>query len=698
MTILDEDGQIIQDDFQTQLIIQSEFLNASIVGESVYQVSSGVAIPSISVIGDPGSMMILRISDLNNPQMHRMSSGQFYHRSKLNHLQKMSSKFYIGGGIQSCDEGYNGPICQQCIGWDGQKEKYYAKVGQDVCEVCGNLIEESFIMIAIMFSLVLYFIVLLQMLMRNPSRKKDHSVLFRILTNYFQEILMARDLNLDWPQILKDFFQNFTAISSTNQSFIKVNCLFQSTESLESLSKYVFGMLFFSILPIVVFCSSFLIYKLLNLTCFKGRFQDNLRNTLITTMVFIFLVYPTISSYTFGMFSCITIEGVSYLTKDFDIECWSSDHYFYIYYFTLPVIIIWVIGYPLFIIIALNRNKKRLNDVNVIKQYGLYYIGFKDNTFYWQIGVINIRRIIYIAITVSLSKFQKQLYAIICVIVIYIYMQLVRSLKPYESEYLNQMDSFASLATSSTIIFGLFFLDKKNTQNQNVVMTLFSFIVVINCTFFIYWLSKMAPIVIRIIRGKIEAIHKLRTSYMLKRSSTQLLNKQISPQSKISSQSNGIQKLQNLGKNSNKQLGCFAEDVTPGSKIGLNFEKIILSGVDTQSNFNLSPMRNKINKQISSDNEKSDFDQFFDLQQENKFIRPIIISNDRLMNRDLSVYQIQSKKENNQQQVETGFQENVSQADQQMNKLNKIFREDQGYFAIGHSIKKSKHSSKDTNA
>lgn len=143
-------------------------------------------------------------------------------------------------------------------------------------------------------------------------------------------------------------------------------------------------MMFFSILPIIVFIISLIVFKLLKISCCKNRFNDKiLTNTFITTMVFIFLIYPTISSYTFGIFNCISIEGTSYLEKDFDIECWSDDHYYYIFYFTLPVILIWVIGYPLFIIIILSKNKKRLNEISMIKLFGLYYIGFKDNSYFW---------------------------------------------------------------------------------------------------------------------------------------------------------------------------------------------------------------------------------------------------------------------------------------------------------------------------
>ena len=51
---------------------------------------------------------------------------------------------------------------------------------------------------------------------------------------------------------------------------------------------------------------------------------------------------------------------------------------------------------PLIIIIKLIQKRKNLNDVKNLKVYGLFYVGLNDNAFYWEIVVINIRKIIFI--------------------------------------------------------------------------------------------------------------------------------------------------------------------------------------------------------------------------------------------------------------------------------------------------------------
>jgi len=38
----------------------------------------------------------------------------------------------------------------------------------------------------------------------------------------------------------------------------------------------------------------------------------------------LYLVYPTITSYTLGMLNCININGTYYLRRDFSIQCWTK--------------------------------------------------------------------------------------------------------------------------------------------------------------------------------------------------------------------------------------------------------------------------------------------------------------------------------------------------------------------------------------
>eukprot|EP00347_Sterkiella_histriomuscorum_P002150 403369279 len=64
--ILDRDDQVVEDDSDTQITIQSKFFNASVVGEQIFTVQNGIGIPYISVLGAPGSEITLIVQSLTD--------------------------------------------------------------------------------------------------------------------------------------------------------------------------------------------------------------------------------------------------------------------------------------------------------------------------------------------------------------------------------------------------------------------------------------------------------------------------------------------------------------------------------------------------------------------------------------------------------------------------------------------------------
>jgi hypothetical protein len=68
----------------------------------------------------------------------------------------------------------------------------------------------------------------------------------------------------------------------------------------------------------------------------------------------------------------------------------------------LPIAIIWILGFPLVVFIILKKNQSKINDENMIIKYGTFYIGLKENAYYWEIIIINLRKVILSVIIVSL--------------------------------------------------------------------------------------------------------------------------------------------------------------------------------------------------------------------------------------------------------------------------------------------------------
>ncbi len=91
-------------------------------------------------------------------------------------------------------------------------------------------------------------------------------------------------------------------------------------------------------------------------------------------------------------------EKGTFLKSDLDIKCFSNEHLKLLFSIGLPSILIWVIGFPLFIFLKMRSNRHQLiSDRNFNKVYGLFYIGLKEDMYYWEIAINNIRKIVIIS-------------------------------------------------------------------------------------------------------------------------------------------------------------------------------------------------------------------------------------------------------------------------------------------------------------
>jgi hypothetical protein len=77
-------------------------------------------------------------------------------------------------------------------------------------------------------------------------------------------------------------------------------------------------------------------------------------------VIVLFLFYPTIVGVLADSVNCINIEGQSRLYKDLEQICWKGQHAYVFYCATIPGMILWAIGIPLYALYKLRANKLTL--------------------------------------------------------------------------------------------------------------------------------------------------------------------------------------------------------------------------------------------------------------------------------------------------------------------------------------------------
>eukprot|EP00347_Sterkiella_histriomuscorum_P010324 403376745 len=172
-------------------------------------------------------------------------------------------------------------------------------------------------------------------------------------------------------------------------------------------------------------------------------------------------------------------EGKSYLKTDYSIECWTGDHSSLGLVIGLTYIFFWTLGFPIFVFLMLRKNSKNLNDENVTLQYGLFFVGLNDQAYYWEIVIVNIRKMIFIICATLLSSLNQE----------------VKTL---------------------TLYGGLFFVQREVQNNNNSLFVLFLSILFYNVYFLAYWLFNFSSILIRIHSKKLHKFKGLRFLSLMK--------------------------------------------------------------------------------------------------------------------------------------------------------------------------------------
>ena len=117
-----------------------------------------------------------------------------------------------GGNATTCSEGYTGVLCHTCIGNDGQGS-FWARSRKHACNKCESTSVLSIKTIGLFMFLFAYLGVMTWLLISHAAREKDHSVLLRILTNYFQIVLLVKSMDISWPDSIKQTLEALTFAS-----------------------------------------------------------------------------------------------------------------------------------------------------------------------------------------------------------------------------------------------------------------------------------------------------------------------------------------------------------------------------------------------------------------------------------------------------------------------------------------------------
>ena len=182
-------------------------------------------------------------------------------------------------------------------------------------------------------------------------------------------------------------------------------------------------------------------------------FRKSLKKYIIISItVILFFIYPTITSLTFKLFQCYNFDyGVKRLMLDTRIQCWGSTHLIFVLSVGLPMLLIWVIGVPLFTLFHLTFHWKHLASPNFQEKYLVFYTGLRIWRYYWE-TFNTLRKICILTLNIAVPSGYETLKVLSAAVLLYMMLWLEERLKPYTRKCLNKLEEI-EMCTSIVTLF-----------------------------------------------------------------------------------------------------------------------------------------------------------------------------------------------------------------------------------------------------
>ncbi|EWS73901.1 transmembrane protein, putative (macronuclear) [Tetrahymena thermophila SB210] len=146
--------------------------------------------------------------------------------------------------------------------------------------------------------------------------------------------------------------------------------------------------------------------------------------------------------------NCIQIGDKSYLDLDINIRCFDPKyHKPFIFYFSLPLLVLWVIIIPLFLFIKIKQGKLKKWSIFIEIKYSFIFAGYKEKLYYWEFG-----KLVYKSLLIIISILMQQNEVLkICLMNVALLFKIfvIFKFKPYISK------NFNSILQKSAIICAL---------------------------------------------------------------------------------------------------------------------------------------------------------------------------------------------------------------------------------------------------
>ncbi|CAD8101954.1 unnamed protein product [Paramecium sonneborni] len=375
-------------------------------------------------------------------------------------------KVCIGGfsvGNELCAQGHVGGLCEECDYYDLSGNGLFYKNFQNFeCFPCNQLVDSIFPLIITTFCAILSIILTLRSIDKSNNlfsalnlTKKHSKIIFK-LNQDLTSILIKMFLNYLWVfSMIFTFNLKFSfsfnivdQVSNTSYSIANdLDCSLTTIQQVQLVYSRIIAMI------ILILMQLFLVligYKIFSIIIHQKFNYSIITNTSLYLYVYNF---GGLIKMLCSVISIRKISNIEYISGDVTLLFGSENHQKWMYYFIIPLLLIFGFTIPFSLFILLYTQKNKLQTTKFRKHICYLFNEYDNDTYYWELIKL-ILKFFIILITIYFEEkiFMKASLIGLCLL---IYQILAIKYKPYIFGNLNQLDLLAGQICSIALFIAI---------------------------------------------------------------------------------------------------------------------------------------------------------------------------------------------------------------------------------------------------
>ena len=186
-------------------------------------------------------------------------------------------------------------------------------------------------------------------------------------------------------------------------------------------------LIMYALLPPMIFGFSYLFWYGYG-CCRKIASKEKRDKAFATSVIVLFLFYPTIVSVIAQSMNCQKIDGVYRLANDLEQVCYEGTHLTMMIFVSVPGLIAWAVGIPIFALLQLNNSMAEIRKMEIHSagkshddlkrsiaiRLGFLKAGYEDKYYYWEI-VLLMRKTSIVLFIVFLSSVSSGIQSLVSI-------------------------------------------------------------------------------------------------------------------------------------------------------------------------------------------------------------------------------------------------------------------------------------------